>query len=153
MHDRVGPLRLVDVSGIFRKMINDIYQLQEDVMRTLVDIPKQQIDELAAIGAARKISRAEIIHRAIAAYPMRIAPARKALSVFGKERPKTLFGTNILIDYLNGIDHARDELPRFTDKAISLMTWMEVMLGATNQTEPAIRRFLSSFANLAIGGA
>lgn len=37
-------------------------------MRTLVDIPDQQIDELAAISAASKISRAEVIRRAIAAY-------------------------------------------------------------------------------------
>ena len=66
---------------------------------------------------------------------------------------KTLFDTNILIDYLNGIDLARDELARFTDKAITLITWMEVMVGATSQTEPAIRCFLSSFVNLAIDGA
>lgn len=37
-------------------------------MRTLVDIPDQQIEELAAISAASKISRAEVIRRAIAAY-------------------------------------------------------------------------------------
>ncbi len=37
-------------------------------MRTLVDIPKQQIDALAAIGAANRISRAEVIRRAISAY-------------------------------------------------------------------------------------
>ncbi len=63
---------------------------------------------------------------------------------------KALFDTNILIDYLNGIDQARTELARFTDKAISLITWMEVMVGATPETEAAIRRFLSSFANLAV---
>jgi metal-responsive CopG/Arc/MetJ family transcriptional regulator len=37
-------------------------------MRTLVDIPDRQIVELAAIGSANKISRAEVIRRAIAAY-------------------------------------------------------------------------------------
>ena len=37
-------------------------------MRTLVDIPDQQIDALAAIGSANKISRAEVIRRAITSY-------------------------------------------------------------------------------------
>jgi metal-responsive CopG/Arc/MetJ family transcriptional regulator len=35
-------------------------------MRTLVDIPDRQLDELAAISVASKMSRAEIIRRAIA---------------------------------------------------------------------------------------
>lgn len=37
-------------------------------MRTLVDIPDPQIAALAAIGSANKISRAEVIRRAITAY-------------------------------------------------------------------------------------
>jgi metal-responsive CopG/Arc/MetJ family transcriptional regulator len=37
-------------------------------MRTLVDIPDRQIDALAALSLASKVSRAEIIRRAIAAY-------------------------------------------------------------------------------------
>ena len=40
-----------------------------------------------------------------------------------------LFDTNILIDYLNGVEAARTELGRYSDKAISLITWMEVMVG------------------------
>jgi hypothetical protein len=34
-----------------------------------------------------------------------------------------------LIDYLNGIAQANAELDRETDKAVSLMTWMEVLVG------------------------
>ena len=61
-----------------------------------------------------------------------------------------LFDTNILIDYLNGIEEAKTELDRYSDKAISLVTWMEVMVGATPETEGIIRGFLSGFANLPI---
>ncbi len=61
-----------------------------------------------------------------------------------------LLDTNILIDYLNGVNQARAELERYSDKAISLITWMEVMVGAVPETEEATRRFLSSFINLPI---
>ena len=61
-----------------------------------------------------------------------------------------LLDTNILIDYLNGVNQARAELERYSDKAISLITWMEVMVGASPETEEATRRFLSSFINLPI---
>lgn len=37
-------------------------------MRTLVDIPEQQLKELNAICEAEKMSRAEVIRQAIAAY-------------------------------------------------------------------------------------
>ncbi|MEI7456093.1 MAG: type II toxin-antitoxin system VapC family toxin [Nitrosomonadales bacterium] len=61
-----------------------------------------------------------------------------------------LFDTNILIDYLNGIEQAKRELDRYADKAISLVTWMEVMVGATPDTEAVLRGFLSGFVNLPI---
>ncbi len=61
-----------------------------------------------------------------------------------------LFDTNILIDYLNGVEQAKAELERYADKAISVITWMEVMVGATPETESVTRRFLSSFETLAI---
>jgi predicted nucleic acid-binding protein len=61
-----------------------------------------------------------------------------------------LFDTNILIDYLNGVGQAKTEMDRFADKAISLITWMEVMVGATPETDAVMRRFLNSFVNLPI---
>ncbi|MGZ8257061.1 MAG: PIN domain-containing protein [Gallionella sp.] len=61
-----------------------------------------------------------------------------------------LFDTNILIDYLNGVDLAKFELEKYTDKAISPITWMEVMVGATPSTEVALRGFLSSFISLPV---
>ncbi len=42
-----------------------------------------------------------------------------------------LFHTNILIDYLNGIDAAREELARYAQASISLITWMEKSKGTS----------------------
>ena len=61
-----------------------------------------------------------------------------------------LIDTSILIDYLNGIEQAKTELDRYSDKAISLITWMEVMVGSTPETEGIMRGFLSSFVHLPI---
>ncbi|AYR22353.1 twitching motility protein PilT [Herbaspirillum rubrisubalbicans] len=56
-----------------------------------------------------------------------------------------LFDTNILVDYLNGIAVAKRELARYEYRAISIVTWMEVMVGASEENEDALRSWLSSF--------
>jgi predicted nucleic acid-binding protein len=58
---------------------------------------------------------------------------------------RALFDTNILIDYLNAVPAARDELERYQAKAISIVTWMEVMVGAAAEVEEATRAFLDAF--------
>lgn len=58
---------------------------------------------------------------------------------------KALFDTNVLVDYLNAIPEARDELMRYREKAISVVTWIEVMVGTTKNTEKGTRAFLNSF--------
>ncbi|QDD62743.1 type II toxin-antitoxin system VapC family toxin [Herbaspirillum seropedicae] len=58
---------------------------------------------------------------------------------------KALFDTNILLDYLNGIAAAKKELARYEYRAISIVTWMEVMVGASAENEEALRSWLSSF--------
>ena len=58
---------------------------------------------------------------------------------------KALFDTNILVDYLNGVPEARTELQRYTEKAISIITWMEVMVGADGDLEAPTLNFLNSF--------
>jgi predicted nucleic acid-binding protein len=55
---------------------------------------------------------------------------------------KALFDTNILIDHLNRSDEARKELARYDDRAISIVTWMEVLVGAAAPVEAATRAFL-----------
>jgi predicted nucleic acid-binding protein len=63
---------------------------------------------------------------------------------------KALFDTNILIDYLRGIEAAREELGRFEDKAISLVTWMEVLVGTPPDHRAATQAFLEGFAMIEI---
>ena len=50
-------------------------------MRTLIDVPNQQLKELAAICAARKLSRAEAVRQAVAAFIEQNRPSRE--SAFG----------------------------------------------------------------------
>lgn len=47
-------------------------------MRALVDIPDQQLDELASICAAQKLSRAEAVRRALNAFIEENRPSREA---------------------------------------------------------------------------
>ena len=56
-----------------------------------------------------------------------------------------VFDTNILIDYLNGIEPARAELVRFDRAVISLITWIEVMVGARPGEDQPLRAFLGRF--------
>lgn len=63
---------------------------------------------------------------------------------------KALIDTNILIDYLNGIDAARLEISRYETPLISAISWMEVMVGAIDDEQQAIRSFLSRFTQVAI---
>lgn len=45
---------------------------------------------------------------------------------------KAVFDTNILIDYLNGIENSANEINRFKSKAISIITYIEVLVGLNN---------------------
>jgi predicted nucleic acid-binding protein len=63
---------------------------------------------------------------------------------------KALVDTNILIDYLRGIQAARDELSRYQDKAISIISWMEVLVGASPAATPATRRWLEGFTLIGV---
>lgn len=59
---------------------------------------------------------------------------------------KAVFDTNILIDYLNGIDATKAELARYSIRQISVISFIEVMVGAKNATEEnAIQGFLGTF--------
>jgi predicted nucleic acid-binding protein len=58
---------------------------------------------------------------------------------------RALLDTNILIDHLNGYPQARAELQRHTRPAISIMTWMEVMIGAKPAAESCVTAFLATF--------
>lgn len=61
-----------------------------------------------------------------------------------------LLDTNLLIDYLQGNPRALEEISRYEQPAISEITWMEVMVGASPETEDGTRAFLLSFKRIAI---
>ena len=59
---------------------------------------------------------------------------------------KALFDTNILIDYLKGVDSAQAELDRYRQRLISIVTWMEVQAGVRNAEEgDVVEMFLRDF--------
>jgi len=76
-------------------------------MRTLIDIPDQQIQELAAIGAARKISRAQLVREALDAFIQRHRPTRD--SAFGLWRDHPSPESDIPRDGLAYPEHIRSE--------------------------------------------
>jgi len=53
-----------------------------------------------------------------------------------------VFDTNIVIDALNGVASVDAEYRRYARVLISLITWMEVLVGA-EKDETSVRRFLA----------
>ncbi len=54
--------------------------------------------------------------------------------------------TTILIDYLNGIPEAAQEIARYDQITISVISWIEVMVGVKTKEHDALaRQFLSTF--------
>jgi predicted nucleic acid-binding protein len=65
-----------------------------------------------------------------------------------------LFDTNILIDYLKGIPKATQELKASADPAVSTITWIEVMAGASTPADVSVlRAFLANFKHLPVTDA
>jgi predicted nucleic acid-binding protein len=58
---------------------------------------------------------------------------------------KAVFDTNILIDYLVGHLAASQEIAQYKNPQISIITKMEILVGATEDTEVTIREFLDNF--------
>jgi len=66
---------------------------------------------------------------------------------------RALFDTNILIDYLNGVDAAKTELARYERPAISVISWIEVLAGTKAAVETETRKFLAIFERLELSEA
>ena len=58
-----------------------------------------------------------------------------------------LLDSNILIDYFEGIPAAAREVRLPRNRAISLVTWIEVMVGVAPQDEMRVRSFLRNRFN------
>ncbi|MCA1755521.1 MAG: type II toxin-antitoxin system VapC family toxin [Spirochaeta sp.] len=64
-----------------------------------------------------------------------------------------LFDTNIIIDYLNGIELARGELQRYRRVFISPITFVEVLVGTSPSNDVVVRAFLSRFTTTELSSA
>ena len=64
---------------------------------------------------------------------------------------RAVFDTNILVDYLRGNGEAKKELNLYSEKLISVITWIEVLAGAESKEEAIkIEGFLSSFTLISV---
>ena len=64
---------------------------------------------------------------------------------------KAVFDTNILIDYLKGTKAAATELARFDMKAISVITYIEVLVGLNDEKIiRSVKDFLNSFTIITV---
>jgi predicted nucleic acid-binding protein len=58
---------------------------------------------------------------------------------------RAIIDSDVLIDYLQGLDKAKRELERYSRREISIISWMEILTGADTQEEEKVcREFLSS---------
>ncbi len=64
-----------------------------------------------------------------------------------------LFDTNIVIDILAGVPAARKEYDQHPDRAISVVTWMEVMAGIRPDEESKVVKFLDTFTQFPLSPA
>ncbi len=80
----VGGRRLVERRSLRRPLMPSY----DDDMRTIIDLPDDQLRALAEICRREKISRAEAIRRAVAEYQMRrgAAPSREAFGLWRGRR-------------------------------------------------------------------
>lgn len=58
---------------------------------------------------------------------------------------EAVFDTNILIDALRGISAAQTELARYTQRYVSRMSWIEVMVGALPDDATRAEGYLGHF--------
>jgi predicted nucleic acid-binding protein len=61
-----------------------------------------------------------------------------------------VFDSNILIDHLNGISQAGPAIDHYETPAISIVTWMELLVGANESNEAATRLLLDQFALVSV---
>lgn len=65
---------------------------------------------------------------------------------------KALYDTNILIDYLRGEKKAKKEMLKYDEHYISIITYIEVLVGVADATNHAlIKKYLESFNIVDVG--
>ena len=61
--------------------------------------------------------------------------------------------TNIIVDYLNSVSEGREEFERYENPSISIVTWMEVLVGVPPHLAAATREFLNALNIIALDDA
>ena len=51
---------------------------------------------------------------------------------------KALIDSDVLLDFLDGFPAAAEELTRYRDRCVSIISWMELMAGAKTAAEEAV---------------
>ena len=65
---------------------------------------------------------------------------------------KAVIDSDVLIDFLQGVPSAKKELALYSDRCVSLISWMEVMSGTkTAEEDQQCRNFLMHFRVIDIG--
>lgn len=84
--------------------------------------------------------------RDLARAPCRRAPRRVARRAWGANHVNAVLDTSILVDYLNEVPGAAQEIDRYDQLAISVVSWIEVMVGTRpGEEEAVVRGFLATF--------
>ena len=65
---------------------------------------------------------------------------------------KVVFDSCILIDYLNGVEQAKQEIEQLDkpSRCISTLSWIEVMVGVEEKHHDVVADFLTSFTILPV---
>lgn len=66
---------------------------------------------------------------------------------------RSLIDTNIVIDYLRGVPQARALVEQDPAPAISIITFMEVLVGAEPEQMATLRLFLAAFEQIVLDDA
>lgn len=64
-----------------------------------------------------------------------------------------LLDSNILVDHLKGYPQATAEIERYPNPAISIVTWIEVMVGVAEDSSEPTRHFLDRFTVVGLDDA
>ncbi len=64
-----------------------------------------------------------------------------------------LLDSNILVDHLKGYPQATAEIERYPNPAISIVTWIEVMVGVAEDSTERTRQFLDRFIVIGLSDA
>lgn len=58
---------------------------------------------------------------------------------------KALFDTCVVIDYLNGVEAAQQELARYSEKCMSVISWMQIVSSAAPEHKQATEAYLAQY--------